>query len=408
MRKTFRAIALLIVAALMVVAFAPAANAQSEPIQLTLQGWSSSTAENVRLQEIVDNWNAANPGIQVTLDQVPDYDTTLARGLASANPPDIFYVDSFRFLDLVQAGALLAVDERIEGADDFYPSLRAAFTFNDQFYCPPKDFSTLALQINTQMFEAAGLEPPTTWEELRAAAEALTTDEVAGIVVPADFARWIAFLYQAGGSVTDDEFTQMTINSPEALEALDFYTGLVLDGVGQTPASLGAGWPGEAFGQGKAAMAFEGNWIVPYLNDNFPDLDFVSVELPAGPAGRATMAFTVCYAIPASGQTPEEQEAAIEFLNYLVSVEGMQAWTDLGLAMPTRMSLADRYVEMFPELQAHIAGGEYARKWQFVPGFGQVLDAVNQQLSLLFLGDQLPEDALVEIENVGNAVLAQR
>ncbi len=404
MKKSLRFLALAIALALIAVAVAPSAQA-AQTVNLVLMGWSSSPSENERLQKIVDDWNAANPDIQVTLNQVPDYDTTLQKSLAGGEPPDVFYVDSFRFLDLVRAEALMPIGEKLTDIDDFYPALRNAFTANGQFYCPPKDFSTLALQINTEMFEAAGLSAPTTWEEMRAAAEKLTKDGVFGVVVPADFARWIAFLYGAGGSVTDDAFTKMTINSPEAEAAMEFYTGLYLDGFAKTPADLGVGWSGEAFGKGLVAMAFEGNWIEPYLKDQFPDLKHKAVELPAGPGGKATMAFTVCYAVPMKAKNPD---AAIKFVNYLTGAEGMKAWTDLGLAMPTRASLREGWLELFPNLEPYLNGAEYARKWQFVPGFQAVLDKVNEQLSLVMAGNQTARGALAEIERVGNEVLASR
>ena len=41
--------------------------------------------------------------------------------------------------------------------DDFYPALRASFTYQDKLYCIPKDFSTLALEINTAAWNKAGL-----------------------------------------------------------------------------------------------------------------------------------------------------------------------------------------------------------------------------------------------------------
>ncbi len=404
MNKTFRFLTLAIVIALIAVAAAPSARA-AQTVNLVLMGWSSSPSENERLQKIVDDWNAANADIQVTLNQVPDYDTTLQKSLAGGEPPDVFYVDSFRFLDLVRADALMPVGEMLTDTDDFYPSLRDAFTTNGQFYCPPKDFSTLALQINTEMFEAAGLSAPTTWEEMRAAAEALTKDGVYGVVVPADFARWVAFLYAAGGSVTNDDFTEMTINSPEAAAALEFYTDLYLDGFAKTPADLGVGWPGEAFGKGLVAMAFEGNWIEPYLKDQFPDLKHMAVEMPAGPGGKATMAFTVCYAVPMKAKNPE---AAVKFVDYLTGAEGMKAWTDLGLAMPTRASLREGWLAQFPNLEPYLNGAEYARKWQFVPGFQAVLDKVNEQLSLVMGENQTVNGALAEIEAVGAEVLASR
>jgi multiple sugar transport system substrate-binding protein len=378
--------------------------AAQDPVQVQLMGWSSSEAENVRLQEVIDGFNESQSDIVATLNQVPDYDAALQAAIAGGTPPDVFYVDSFKFPDLYEAGALASGEGIITDPDDFYPSLRETFSADGEFICPPKDFSTLGLQINTDMFEAAGIEPPTSWEEMRAAAEALTSDDVVGLAVSNDLARWAAFLYGAGGSVANEDFTEMTINSPEALEALEFYSGLALDGFAATASDVDAGWPGEAFGQGKVAMATEGNWIYPYLKDNFPDLNFQVVELPEGPAGKATMAFTVCYGVASGGQN---QEAAWALVNYLTGTEGMKAWTDLGLAMPTRISLREGWLEQFPDLEPFLNGAEYAHGWQFTTGFGDVLNTVNDGLLEMFDGSLDPQDLLDEVEEVGNEILAE-
>lgn len=396
---------------------APAAQPPAAPeqpaapgvVNLQLMGWASSDAENVRLQEVVDGWNAANPDIQVTLNLVPDYDTKLQTSLAGGAPPDIFYVDSFRLPDLAAAGALLPIGDQMTNVDDFYPSLRDAFTVDGVFYCPPKDFSTLALEYNTDLFDAAGLAYPTadwTWEDLRAAAEALT-DKDAGVVgfsINPDFARWIAFLYQAGGEVTTPDFSAMTLNTPEALTAMEFYVGLVRDGVAAPASDLDSGWPGEAFGKARAAMTMEGNWIVPYLKDQFPNLNYGVTELPSGPAGKATMAFTVCYGVAANGRNTE---AATKVVDYLTGPVGMKAWTDLGLAMPTRQSLREGWLAMYPELEPFLNGAEYARKWQFRPGFADVLDTINSGLQEAFSGLKTPQQVLEEAQSVGEQVLAR-
>jgi multiple sugar transport system substrate-binding protein len=204
--------------------------------ELVLMGWSSSPAENERLQTIVDQYNAANPNVNVTLSQVPDYDTKLQVSLAGGSPPDAFYVDSFKFFDLQNAGALDNGNDKITDPADFVSNLRTAFTKDDQFYCPPKDFSTLALEYNTDLFDAAGVAYPTadwTWQDLEDAAAALTNKDagVYGMSVTPDMARWLAFLYQAGGSVYNADATQMTINSPEALEATARGVAWLLAGV---------------------------------------------------------------------------------------------------------------------------------------------------------------------------------
>jgi multiple sugar transport system substrate-binding protein len=386
-----------------------AATAAAIPGALQLMGWASSDAENVRLQEIVDQWNAANPDSQVQLNLVPDYDTKLQTALAGGSPPDIFYIDSFKLPDLVAANAVLPIGDQLTDPDDFYPSMREAFTIDGTFYCPPKDFSTLALEYNKDLFDAAGVAYPTadwTWEDLRAAAEQLTDPDagVYGMVLSPDFARLIAFIYQAGGTVTNEDFTAMTLDSDAAREATDFFINMVVDGLAAQPADLDSGWAGEAFGKGQAAMAMEGNWIVPFLKDQFPDLNYGVTELPAGSAGKATMAFTVCYGVPANGKNNEK---AIEVVDFLTGPEGMKAWSDLGLAMPTRASLAAGWLEQYPDLQPFIAGADYAQKWQFRPGFQDVLDTFNAGLQEAFTGNQTAEGVLENVQDVGTQVLGQ-
>jgi multiple sugar transport system substrate-binding protein len=387
-----------------------AAAPSGDVIELQLMGWSSSDAENARLQEMVDTYNANNPGVVVTLNQVPDYDTVLQTAMAGGEPPDVFYIDSFRLPDYVAANSLMPIGDQMDDPDDFYPSLRQAFTIDDTFWCPPKDFSTLALQYNKDLFDAAGVEYPTpdwTWDDMRTAAEALTDADagVYGLVLPADMARWIAFLYQAGGTVATDDFSAMTLDSPEALEATDFYVNMVLDGFAAQPSDLDSGWPGEAFGKGVAAMALEGNWIVPFLQDQFPDLNWGVTELPAGPGGDATMAFTVCYGVAADAPHPEE---SIALANWLTGAEGMAQWTDLGLAMPTRQSLSDGWLEQFPDLEPFLAGAEYARPWQFRPGFSDVMNAFNSGLQQAFTGVYTTDQVLSDTQEAGTEVLGNQ
>ncbi|MGW0477545.1 extracellular solute-binding protein [Streptomyces coeruleorubidus] len=72
------------------------------------------------------------------------------QGFAADTPPDVFYEDAGRFATYAGAGSLEPYGDSLETKDDFYPALRQAFTYDGKLYCAPKDFSTLALQINTR------------------------------------------------------------------------------------------------------------------------------------------------------------------------------------------------------------------------------------------------------------------
>lgn len=372
-----------------------------EGLELQVMGWSSSQAEDEALSALIEQFNAET-GAKATFNPVPEYDATLQSALAGNSPPDVFYVDSNRLPDLADAGVLAPVPEGvISDPDDIYPSLREAFTYDGTWYCPPKDFSTLALVYDVQAFEEAGLQPPTTWEELRAAAEELTTDDRVGLVMGVEYPRWAVFLFQAGTALTNDEVTEVTIESPQAREALQFIADMYADGIAASPSELDAGWAGEAFGQGKAAMTIEGNWIVPALAQDFPDREYAVAELPAGPAGKGTFAFTVCYGVAANAKNPD---ASWQLVEYLTNAEGAAAWTRDFPVMPARASARDAWLQQRPELEAFLAGAEYAHKWQFRPGFQDVIGVFDENAQAIVAGngsvDKLIEETAAAARDV--------
>jgi multiple sugar transport system substrate-binding protein len=374
---------------------------------IRLTGWASSPAEQELFEQVLDDFRAAFPDIE--LDYAPitgDYLTKLQTDMAAETVADVFYVDSMPAPDLMAAGQLLALDDYMAAsgvsADDFIPSLIEPFQWQGKTYGLPKDFSTLAMVYDNQALTDAGVAgPPATWDELRTVGQTLTDATGApAICIPADVARYFAFHYAAGARVISEDGSQIVIDSPEAQTALDFYYGLYRDGIATTPADAGAEWPGDALAKGLASIVFEGNWVFPFLQENAPELQFGISELPAGPAGKATLAFTVAFSAFADTPNPD---AAWELINYLTGPEGMTKWTSLGLAMPSRVELVQPWSEQFPERGPFIAGGEYARGWQIGRGGIAFYNDANAELQGLFAGQQDVATTLQKMQQAAEA-----
>lgn len=358
----------------------------SKPVVIKLGMWSSSPAEKKIVDDQIAAFKQKYPNIDVQIETVVgDYMQKLQTEIASNTAPDIFYLDSMPAPQLMSSGVLEPLDDYIKknnvDVNDFESSLLSAFQWQGKTYGLPKDFNTLALFYNKDMFKAAGInEPPKTWDELKADAQKLTKNGVKGLVLSSDLARFEAFINQNGGSVYKDG--KVTLNLPENAQALDFYTGLITkDKVADTPQNLGAGWNGDAFAAKKAAMAIEGGWMIPFLKDKAPDLNYGIAELPAGKQ-KSTMAFTVAYVMSKDSKHKDE---AFKLIEFLTGKSGQQFVVDSGLALPSRKSMEEGFKAKYPERAAFIDGASYSVPWQFGLLGTKVPDAANKASDALIM-----------------------
>jgi len=370
-----------------------------------LSGWASSPEETRLLRQVITDFEAQYPNIKVQYNPISgDYPAAMLAKFSARRPPDVFYVDSNVIPDWIQQGVLEPLDGYIEDGDfdtgAFFPSLLDAFKGPDgQQYGLPKDWSPLGIFTNDQLLQDAGVEPPSTWDELRSAAEQLEGKVPGGkpLCLSPDWARLLAFVYQNGGSFLNDDKTEATINSPEAKEAVEFYVGLVQDGLAAPPDQLGAGWCGEALGKGVAAIVVEGNWLVPFMESTFPDVAYTISPLVRGEED-GNLAFTVSYSI---GADSKNKEAAWVLLSYLTGPEGMATWTSLGLALPSRED-----VEPAEGREPFIEAADASRAWQFAPGFANVITVAGNELTAVFEGNQSVDEMLQKIEEEANDALS--
>src|SRR5215468_3154056 len=139
----------------------------SGPANLQVLIASSGDAETNAVKGAAASW-AASTGNSVTVTPAQDIAQQLGQAFAGGTPPDVFYVDAARLADYASVGALEPYASKVPDVNDFYQSLRDTFTYKGQLYCMPKDFSTLALEINTDLWTQAGLteaDYPKTWDQ---------------------------------------------------------------------------------------------------------------------------------------------------------------------------------------------------------------------------------------------------
>ncbi len=348
---------------------------------LVLQGWSAGAVEAPILEQLLVQFQEAYPKITVKFEPVAgEYPAAMAAKFSSGDVPDVFYVDSAFAPTWIDDALLEPLDDYIaKSAVDttqFYDGYLNAFKGPDgKIYGLPKDGNTLAMAYNTDLLDKAGVTaPPTTWAELTAAADKLTASGVkTPMCLSSSLDRALAFIYQGGGALFNEDKTSSAIESPESVAAIDAYLGFFKSGAGKRPGDLAVDWCGQALGEQKAAIIFEGGWVDPYMKDQFPDTKYAWAEMPEGSAGKATLGFTVSYSM---GADSKNKDASWVLINYLTGKEGMTTWTEGGVANPSRKDIAGA-----PGKEILIQGADYARPWSFIPGFSKVNDAFNNAMT---------------------------
>ncbi|MGW2180704.1 sugar ABC transporter substrate-binding protein [Streptomyces sp. NPDC001732] len=363
---------------------------------------TSGPAETAAVKQAAAGW-AKETGNTVTVDLAQNMDQQLGQAFAGSNPPDVFYTSGDQFSTYAGRGALYAYGGELDDRADFSPVLTRAFTYNDKLYCAPKDQSTLGLAVNTALWKKAGLteaDHPKTWEELEATAKKLTGGGVTGLSFNPDYNEIGAFFKQAGSWLTNPDQTRMTATDDANVKALTFVKKLLKEGVLKYPKDLGAGWGGEAFGKGKAAMTIEGNWLAGAMAKDYPDTAYEVLPLPEGPAGKGTMAFTNCWGIAAKSK---HHAASVDLVEHLTSDTSQLKFAKTIGVMPSKKTLLDEYKSQNPRAAAWADGATYAQLPVTASGMRQVMAEFNT--SLAQLADSDPKKLLNDLQKNGESVL---
>lgn len=345
---------------------------------VVFSGWQASPEEGAILTTLFAAFETKYPNIKVDYQPVAgDYPAAMTAKFSSGEPPDLFYVDSSVAPEWIDQEVLVDLEplaaERGFDTSPFFPGYLDAFRgTGGGIFGFPKDGNTLGMAYNTDMLTAAGITPPKTWAELTAAATTLTTGDQKAFCLNHSLDRALAFIYQNGGALFNDDKTQATFDSPATREALTTYLGWFAGGQGATAAALGDDWCGKAIGAKQVAIIFEGGWLDPYMKANYPDTTYAWAPMPEG-TQKATLGFTVSYSI---GVDSKNKDAAWVLLTYLTGPEGMKTWTEGGIANPSRTD-----VPAAAGKEVLVDGAAYAKPWSFIPGFSSVNDAFNNAMT---------------------------
>jgi ABC-type glycerol-3-phosphate transport system substrate-binding protein len=309
-------------------------SANGEVVELEFWNPEADDAVVAVLESMIAKYEASHPNVKVNLVTVPwsDIYTKWQTALQGGNAPDVTLGSAAFAASLQEQGVLLELNDVVDqiGGEDAWADTATSLvelskTPDGDYFALPYASNAVLLWYNKPMFEEAGLEPPTTWDELEEAAKALTHDDQYGILIPSSTSQvttqsLYSMILSNGGDLVDrDDPDTVIFDAPEAVEALDFYARLAQY---SPPGSGGYDRPEAqaAMTTGKLGMFIYGSWMQGALDAAGPEVaeQFGVVPVPAnGGGGGSFMGNMTMYAF----NTTEHPDEAREFLASLLDPE---------------------------------------------------------------------------------------
>lgn len=288
-------------------------------------------------KDIIEKFEAQNPGIKIELTSVPDPETALVTRIASNDYPDIVTIwpaEKF-YRDLMRDGALMDISDQ-SFLNNVADGTREIAKYQGRDYTLSMTMSAYGLIVNKKILKDNGLEEPKTWEEMITVADSL---KAKGIQPFAFYDKSTEQLGQMAermiGVINNDITTQFKrvgkgesqwSEEPEMKALAEAM--LQIREYGQVD-TLGAGYEDALndIATEKAAMLLYGSWGIQTILNLNPDIDMEMIKLP-NPTGEESK-------VPASIDTAlsiteacRDKEAALKFLEFMASEEIAQYYAD--------------------------------------------------------------------------------
>lgn len=283
--------------------------------------------------------------------------------------------------------------------EDFMEACRDVCTNQEgDAVCLPIMTESGVVYYNKTMFEEAGItELPTTMEELYEVAGKLNDPEndisgfaCRGMGNPA-VTQFSCFLRSFGGDFFDEE-GNAAINTPEALEAFEFYGKLLRDYGPDGVLNMTWTETWNLFTQGKVAMRLDANTNLGSWNedDSVISLDEVGFfDVPVGPDGDYGNYYITSWAY-AMSYGSQNKEAAWEFIKWATSKEMQKKAQENGNS-GSRLSAWEESNSPWPEeaqkLAAEAGPKSYGSDRPYMINVGRARDLIGEAITRAIEGD---------------------
>jgi multiple sugar transport system substrate-binding protein len=304
------------------------------PAEGTIDVWAMGT-EGEMLGDFVEDFRKDNPDADVKVTAVPweAAHDKLSNAIAAGETPDVSLIGTTWMGEFAEAGGLEPTPEGLVEESDFFEGPWGSTVVGDTSYGVPWYVETRVLYYRTDLAEKAGWsEPPVSWEELKQFT--LDLQEKGGVengisLQPGQTGSWqtmMPFAWSNGAQLTNEGGTEYTIESPEMVEALEFYKSFFEEEI--SPARLMD--PGElesGFADGKYGSFISGPWHTGLVEDAGVSKDQYAVAPLPGRDSAPGTSFVGGGDLAVFADS-DNKESAWKLVRWLSEPEVQQKWYD--------------------------------------------------------------------------------
>jgi sn-glycerol 3-phosphate transport system substrate-binding protein len=378
---------------------------------------------------MVDEFEKSHPDIKIKSIYAGSYQDSVAKALTAykgGSAPQLAVLLSTDMFTLIDEGAIVPFDPLVKTDEDrkwhdgFYKAFMANSQTGGKTWGIPFQRSTIVMYYNKDLFKEAGLNPdapPSTWDELVADAKKLTKTDSAGqttqwgLEIPSggSFAYW---LFQALTTPNDailmnQDGNEVYLDKPAVIESVQFWHDLAYKHKVMPTGTIDWGTTPKDFLVGKTAMMWTttGNLTNVRKNAKF---DFGVAPMPKAKRGGSPTGGGNFYLFESA--TPEQRQAAFEFVKWMTSPENAAAWSiDTGyVAVSPAAWETDKmkaYVKEVPQAtvardQLEVSVAEFSTHDN-----QRVTKLLNDNLQSVLTNAKTPEQAMKDAQSQADRIL---
>ena len=372
-------------------------------------------------KQLLPKFEASHPGVKVNTQYISwtHLDEKLTISFAGGVAPDIFQVGAEYVGGLAYRGMARRLDDYLASwaaKDDYFPASWSTCVYQGHVYGLPYLSAPRALLYRRDLLKAAGFQrPPDTWEQLAQAAQRMTVRDgpvtrIAGMNLPVSWQIFVEFLWENGGEIFSQDGRRSRLNSPEAIEALQFYVDLYhkyrvcpTSGMPQIGGSI------PVFASQKAAMEIMNQFGIYTVSKYAPELlPQVGVAPTPKRKQRVISVYTDWLAMSPQSQ---HKDLAWELMTFLMEPENLAAYNATLFFIPPRRSAVQtaEFMRRNPHLREFVAlMDQYGRSLPAMPEWFEIRTGLQSAVSAAIYRTKTPAQALADYSRDLDRLLAER